>query len=43
MKQTKLEKTVGETLDDFWPYCLAGLSLLGVSVMALFGLRYTPW
>ncbi|MGE3818318.1 MAG: aerotolerance regulator BatA, partial [Isosphaeraceae bacterium] len=43
MSQTKLEKTVAETLDDFGPYCVAGLSSLGALALALFGLRYTPW
>jgi Ca-activated chloride channel family protein len=43
MKQTRLEKTIGETLDDFPLWCVMGLSLVGVAVAALFGLRYTPW
>ncbi len=43
MKQTRVEKTIGETLDDFVTLCLVGLSLVGVGVLALFGLRYTPW
>ena len=43
MRETKLEKTASETLDDFRPYCIAGLSVLGLSGLALFGLRYTPW
>jgi Ca-activated chloride channel homolog len=43
MRETKMEKTVTETLDDFEPFCVAGLSLLGVLSLALFGLRYTPW
>jgi Ca-activated chloride channel family protein len=43
MKQTRVEKTIGETLDDFIPWCLIGLSLVGVGVTSLFGLRYTPW
>ncbi len=43
MKQTRVQKTIGETLDDFVPWALAGLSLAGVGVTALFGLRYTPW
>ena len=43
MKQTKLEKTSAETMDDHWPWCIVGLSLLGVSLLASFGLRYTPW
>lgn len=43
MKQTRLEKTIGETLDDFKLWCILGLSLVGVGVTSLFGLRYTPW
>jgi Ca-activated chloride channel family protein len=43
MKQTRVEKTIGETLDDFRVWCLAGLSLAGVGLTSLFGLRYTPW
>jgi Ca-activated chloride channel family protein len=43
MRETKLEKTASELLDNFAPVCIAGLSLLAVSGCALFGLRYTPW
>jgi Ca-activated chloride channel homolog len=43
MRETKLEKTASELLDDFAPACLVGLALLGASGCALFGLRYTPW
>jgi Ca-activated chloride channel family protein len=43
MQQTRLEKSVGETQDDFFLYCIAGLSLLGTCTLSLFGLRYTPW
>lgn len=43
MRETRVEKTVAETLDDFGPYCAAGLSVLGVSLLSMFGLRYTPW
>jgi len=43
MRETKLEKTASELLDDFTPACLVGLALLGASGCALFGLRYTPW
>ena len=43
MKATKLEKTASELLDDFAPVCIAGLSLLGLTGLTLFGLRYTPW
>ncbi len=43
MQQTKLEKVSAETLDDFEPWCLAGLSVLSLALLAAFGLRYTPW
>jgi len=43
MQQTKLEKVSAETLDDFEPWCLIGLSLLALASMTAFGLRYTPW
>jgi Ca-activated chloride channel homolog len=43
MKTTRLEKTAPEVLDHFVPFCMAGLSLLGVTGLCLFGLRYTPW
>lgn len=43
MRQTKMKKAVAETLDDFPPYAIAGLSALGVLVAALLGVRYTPW
>ena len=43
MRETKLEKTASELLDDFVPVCMVGLSLLSLSACALFGLRYTPW
>jgi Ca-activated chloride channel homolog len=43
MRQTRLKKTMAETLDDFGPYCIAGLSTLGALAASLLGLRYTPW
>jgi Ca-activated chloride channel family protein len=43
MQQTRLEKTSAETLDDFVPYCLAGLALLALHLLTSLGLRYTPW
>jgi Ca-activated chloride channel homolog len=30
-------------MDNFVPYCVAGLVLLGLLTLASFGLRYTPW
>lgn len=43
MKQAKVTPTIVETVDDFKPYSTAGLVLVGLSVLSLFGLRYTPW
>jgi Ca-activated chloride channel homolog len=43
MKRARMEKSQAEAADDFEPWCLAGLSLLAVMLLALFGLRYTPW
>jgi Ca-activated chloride channel family protein len=43
MRETKLEKTASELLDDFAPSCIVGLSLLALTGCAHFGLRYTPW
>ncbi len=43
MKQTKLEKTSAETMDNFSPWCILGLSVLGMSLLSSLGLRYTPW
>lgn len=43
MQEAELEKVAAETMDDFFPYCIAGLSIMGLSTLSLFGLRYTPW
>jgi len=43
MKQAKLEKTIAEPMDNYWPYGVAGLILLGMGTGCLFGLRYNPW
>ena len=44
MAETKIEKISAESMDHFRPYTIAGLSLLGLSVIALIsGVRYTPW
>ena len=43
MQQTRMEKIAAEVMDDFIPICAIGLTLLGVSISTLFGLRYTPW
>jgi Ca-activated chloride channel family protein len=43
MQETKLEKSHVESMDNFVPYCIASLSVLCLALLALFGLRYTPW
>lgn len=43
MQKARLEKTSAETMDDFVPYCMLGLGLLGTLTACAFGLRYTPW
>jgi Ca-activated chloride channel family protein len=43
MQETRLEKTRAEAADHFVPFCIAGLAVLGLSLLALFGLRHTPW
>jgi Ca-activated chloride channel family protein len=43
MKQAPLEKTIADTLDDFLPCSVIGLSLLGLCGLAAFGVRYSPW
>jgi Ca-activated chloride channel family protein len=43
MKKARMEKTQPEASDAFAPFCLAGLALLAASLLAAFGLRYTPW
>jgi len=43
MKPTRLQKSIGETLDDFRLWSIIALALVGMSTTALLGLRYTPW
>ena len=43
MQQTRLEKVRSEALDAYEPFCRAGIVLVGLALLALFGLRYTPW
>lgn len=43
MQKTKLEQIAAEMKDQFVPPAIAGLSLLGIGILGLFGLRYTPW
>ena len=43
MQETRLEKVAAETTDNFKPFCWGGLALIGVGIVGLFGIRYTPW
>lgn len=43
MQKARMEKSQAEAADDFTPWALAGLSFLGLGLLALFGLRTTPW
>ena len=43
MQPTRMEKTTAEKLDNYRPFCWAGLIALGSHLLCSFGLRYTPW
>jgi Ca-activated chloride channel family protein len=43
MKPVEMERTFAEVIDWFEPFCLVGLSLVGVGLISLWGARYTPW
>ena len=43
MNPIRLKPSQPEPIDFFVPFAAACLSLLGVHVLTLFGLRYTPW
>lgn len=43
MQKTRMEKVAAETHDNFVPPVIVGLSLLGLCVLGMFGMRYTPW
>ena len=43
MRPVETERTFAELIDCFQPFCWVGLSFVGLSLLALFGLRYTPW
>ena len=43
MEVAELTRTYAEVLDWFNPFAIAGLSLIGVSLLSLLGVRYTPW
>ena len=43
MKKSKFEEADPLEMDCFQPIAIAGLILLGLHIIALFGIRYTPW
>lgn len=43
MEEAELDKVSAESMDYFGPLSIASLSILGLSLLCLFGLRYTPW
>jgi Ca-activated chloride channel family protein len=43
MQQAPIKRLTPDPIDFFKPYTIAGLSLSGLWLLSLFGLRYTPW
>jgi hypothetical protein len=43
MQQAPTERKLGELKDYFFPFCVAGLGVLGFGALTMFGWRYTPW
>ena len=43
MEVAEMTRTYAEVLDWFYPFAIAGLSLIGISLVSLMWLRYTPW
>lgn len=43
MQTVRMERTIADVHDWYLPFCLSGLSALGLFVFSSFGLRYTPW
>lgn len=43
MKPARVQPSAPEPVDLFRPFALAGLTLLGLKIVSLFGLRYSPW
>jgi len=43
MKPAKMKPATPEPVDWFFPFAVAGLSVLGVKILTLLGLRFTPW
>jgi len=43
MNRARLIQTSAQVLDDFVPWCVAGLATLALAAVLALGLRYTPW
>jgi Ca-activated chloride channel homolog len=43
MTKAELEQGAAELVDWFVPFCIAGLSILGLFALLQLWLRYTPW
>ena len=43
MNKTKIKQKEREAVDSFGFFAILGLCLSGISIVTLFGLRYTPW
>lgn len=43
MAQASMVRLTPDPVDNFKPYVITALSLAGVYLLTLFGLRYTPW
>tara|TARA_R110002072_G_scaffold109160_2_gene236402 strand:+ start:42303 stop:43223 length:921 start_codon:yes stop_codon:yes gene_type:complete len=43
MTKTELEQATAELVDWFFPFAIAGLSVLGLYMLFMLGWRYTPW
>ena len=43
MKVVKRKRTYAEILDWFGPFSIAGMALVGISLLSILGMRYTPW
>ena len=43
MKPARVKPSAPEPADFFWPFACGGIGLLGMQMLSLLGLRYTPW
>ncbi len=43
MQVTEMEKVSAETIDNFYPWAVAGGGVLACYLLTLFGLRWSPW